>query len=123
MSPLAHYLRGLGYGGVIYFGGFFAFVLTAAVPGSAGVPPVFASVQWLARLGLPEELAFVVWFFAAFSLSVAAAELVRWAFRRLVPSHCPRCEGAAYGRGHWPVLYVCRGCGHCHDTGIREEES
>src|SRR5262245_42825343 len=123
MSPLAHYLRGLRYGGVIYFGGFCAFVLAAVVPGPAGgLPPVVAGVQRLARLGVPEWLGFPALSCAAFGLSVAAAELGRWVFRRLVPACCPRCGGAAYGRGRWPVTYVCRECGHCHDTGIREGE-
>jgi hypothetical protein len=122
MSPLTHYLRGLRYGGFIYFGGFFAFMAACVIPGPAGLPPVFAGVHRLAWLGLPGWLGFPALFFVAFGLSVVAGELVRWAFRRMVPACCPQCGGAAYGRGRWPVLYICRDCGHSHDTGIREGE-
>jgi len=79
-------------------------------------------VHRLAGLGVPEWLGFPALFFVTFGLSVIAAEIVRWIFRRLVPACCPQCGGAAYGRGRWPVLYTCQECGHCHDTGIREGE-
>jgi DNA-directed RNA polymerase subunit RPC12/RpoP len=123
MSPMAHYLRGLACGGAVFFGGFIAFVAAASVPGGGGgAPPVSGGLRLLARLGVPGWLGFPLLFFAAFGLSAGGAELTRRAFRRLVPVRCPECGGRAYGRGTAPVTYVCRHCGHSHDTGIREGE-
>jgi len=122
VSPMTHYLRGFTCGGVVFFGGFAAFVVAAVVPVGDGAPLVLSGLRLLADVGVPEWLGFPVLFFAAFALSAGVAELTRWAFRRLVPAHCPRCGGEAYGRGTAPVAYVCRRCNHYHDTGIREGE-
>jgi hypothetical protein len=122
MSPMAHYLRGRACGRGVFFGGFFAFLVVAFIPGREGAPTVLGALRLLACLGVPDWLGFPVLFFVAFGLSVAGAELTRWAFRRLVPAQCPQCGGKAYGQGTAPVTYGCRGCGYSLDTGIREGE-
>ena len=116
---MAHYLRGFACGGVVFFGGFFAFAFAGFVPINGEAPVL---LRLLARLGVPGGLGFIVLFFTASGLSVGGAELTRWAFQRLMPAHCPQCGGPAYGRASVPVTYVCRRCGHTHDTGIREGE-
>jgi hypothetical protein len=119
MTPMAHYLRGLAYGGVVFFGGFFAFAFAAFLPINGEAPVL---LRLLARSVVPGELGFIVLFFTAFGLSVAGAEKTRWLFGQLVPADCPQCGGHVYGKGRAPVTYVCRCCGHIHDTGIREGE-
>jgi hypothetical protein len=116
---MAHYLRGFGCGGVVFFGGFLAFAFAAFVPINGEAPVL---LRLCAHYGVPSELGFFVLFFTTFGLSVGGAELTRWAFRWLVPAHCPQCGGQAYGKSTAPVTYVCRRCGHTHDTGIREGE-
>ena len=122
MTPLAHYLRGFTYGGLVFFAGFVVLVIFALVPFSNGLPFVLCCLKFLAEHGIPGWLTFPVLFFISFGISVLCAELTRWAYRRLVPASCPECGGQAYGEGRWPVLYVCADCGHVHDTGIREGE-
>jgi hypothetical protein len=117
MDPRAHYLQGFACGAVVFFGGFFAFALGAFVP-FYGEAPVL--LRLCDRYGVPIGLGFFGLFFAIGGLSVGGAELTRWAFRRWVPAQCPQCGGQAYGRATTPVTYVCRRCGHTHDTGIRE---
>jgi hypothetical protein len=119
MNPIVHYLRGFACGGVVFFGGFFTFVFAAYIPINGEAPVLLRLCH---RYGVPGGWGFIVLFFATFGLSVGGAELTRGAFRRLVPAHCPQCGGQAYGRGTAPVTYVCRRCGHTHDTGIREGE-
>jgi hypothetical protein len=122
VTPRAHYYRGFALGGVIFFSVPVAFVVTTFIPVQNRAPITIQLVQFLARHGLPEWLGFATLFFGAFGLSVGGAEFTRWAFRRLVPAQCPQCGENAYGQGRWPVIYVCRSCGHTHDTGIREGE-
>jgi hypothetical protein len=119
MNPRAHYFRGFACGGVVFFGGLFAFALVAFVPFNGEAPVLLRLCD---RWGVPSVLGFFGLFFATCGLSVGGAELTRWAFRQLVPARCPQCGGQAYGRGTAPVTYVCRCCGHIHDTGIREGE-
>jgi len=119
MSPMDHYRRGLALAGVVFFGGFLAFAAAAFVPLGGG-PPLL--LRLAGALGARGGAVYPAMFFAAFSVSVGGAELLRWAHRRRVPARCPRCDGEAYARGTWPVRYVCRRCSHAHDTGIREGE-
>ena len=119
MTPMEHYRRGLTLAGLVFFGGFFAFAGAAFVPVGGG-PPLL--LRLAAGLNAPAWAVYAALFFAAFALSVGGAEAVRWAHRRRVPARCPRCDGEAYARGTWPVMYVCRRCSHAHDTGIREGE-
>jgi hypothetical protein len=119
MNPREHYLRGFACGAIVFFGGCFAFAFAAFVPINGEAPLLLRLCD---RYGVSSGWGFVVLFFITGGLSVGAAELTRWAFRRLVPAHCPQCGGRAYGRGRAPVTYLCRDCGHTHDTGIREGE-
>jgi len=119
MTPMEHYRRGLTLAGLVFFGGFFAFAGAAFVPVGGG-PPLL--LRLAAGLNAPAWGVYAALFFGAFALSVGGAEAVRWAHRRGVPARCPQCGGDAYGRGTWPVMYVCRRCSHAHDTGIREGE-
>ena len=119
MKPIGHYFRGFAWGGLVFFGGFFAFAFAAFVPINGEAPVL---LRLCTRYGVPGGLGFFVMFFATFGLSVGGAELTRWVFRRLVPAQCPQCGGESYGRATTPVTYVCQRCGHTHDTGIREGE-
>jgi hypothetical protein len=119
---MAHYLRGLVYGGVVFLGGGGAVMVVAFLPGPDGAPNAVRGLRLLANVGIPEWLGYVVGFFALFGLLVTCAELTRWAYRRLVPARCPECGGETYGQGRAPVIYLCRDCGHRHDTGICEGE-
>jgi len=119
MQPLAADDVAAALAGVVFFGGFFAFAAAAYVPVGGG-PPLL--LRLAAGLNAPAWAVYAALFFAAFALSVGGAEAVRWAHRRRVPARCPRCDGEAYARGTWPVMYVCRRCSHAHDTGIREGE-
>jgi hypothetical protein len=117
MDPRAHYLRGFACGAVVFFGGFLLFAFAAFVPLN-GEPPIL--LRLCAYLGVSSGWGFILVFFLTFAVSVGGAELTRWAFRRFVPACCPQCGGKAYGKATTPVTYVCRACGHTHDTGIRE---
>ncbi|MFT7676277.1 MAG: hypothetical protein ACI8QC_000247 [Planctomycetota bacterium] len=48
--------------------------------------------------------------------------LVRVVFRCLLFARCPqpRCGGRSYARGSKPITYVCKSCGHVHETGVSE---
>ena len=52
--------------------------------------------------------------------AVAGMALPRAVFRRLVRARCPECGGPADRRDGRPITYVCRSCGHVHDTGVRD---
>jgi hypothetical protein len=118
VNPTAHYLWGHVYGQVAFSVGFIALLAATLVPGWGDEPPMPRGVRLLADLGVPLGLCFPALFFGAAALAVGAGGLTRWAFRRLVPAHCPRCGGRAYGQGDAPVTYLCWGCGHRHDTGL-----
>jgi hypothetical protein len=125
VTPRAHYFRGFWLGSLVFFGGFVVLAVAVFVPMPNNLPIALQGVQLLTRQGVPDWLAwlgFLALAIATFGLSVGGAEFTRWAFRRLVPAECPQCGGNAYGQGSWPVTYVCRCCGHVHDTGIREGE-
>lgn len=36
----------------------------------------------------------------------------------LIPARCPNCSGPTYCRDSRPIKFVCRACGHIHNTGI-----
>jgi hypothetical protein len=59
----------------------------------------------------------VVIFLAA---AVAGMALPRAVFRGLVRARCGQCGGRAVRRDGRPITYVCRSCGHVHDTGVRD---
>ena len=48
--------------------------------------------------------------------------LPRTLFRRLIPARCPApgCAGGAYATGSHPITYICRRCGHIHETSVSE---
>lgn len=52
--------------------------------------------------------------------AVAGMALPRAVFRRLVRARCGQCGGRADPRDGRPITYVCRSCGHVHDTGVRD---
>lgn len=47
-----------------------------------------------------------------------AATTVPRMLMALLPARCPVCAGPAFCRGSRPIRFVCRSCGHEHDTGI-----
>jgi hypothetical protein len=52
--------------------------------------------------------------------AVAGMALPRAVFRSLVRARCAQCGGPADRRDGRPITYVCRLCGHVHDTGVRD---
>jgi hypothetical protein len=71
---------------------------------------------------LPTWVVYLLAWAAAWVLVIGGSELARAIYRRRVAAACPQCGGPAYRRSRQLVRYVCRGCGHAHDTGIRERE-
>lgn len=53
-----------------------------------------------------------------FGLSIfGPVMLVRVLFRCMFFA---RCGGRSYARGSRPITYVCKSCGHVHETGVSE---
>jgi hypothetical protein len=120
---MQHYLREWRWGAKAFIGSAFFLFAAGWAPVPGPEPAWVGALLFLTRLGAPGWLAFLLLAAAAFAAVITCAELMRAAYRRFVPATCPTCGGPAYGEGREPVLYVCRHCGHRHDTGIRESQT
>jgi hypothetical protein len=118
MSPMKHHAWACRLGLLAVLAGG---ALVAMAFFSRGFNGQFLLVQWaglLSDAGLYRPLAhFILWALALAFLGFCFAA-VMVAFCRYVPASCPQCGGAAYWQSEDTVAYVCRGCGHRHDTGI-----
>ncbi len=56
-------------------------------------------------------------FFGAFILGYLMPRLV---MKYVISARCPQCGGGARFRGGRPISYVCRECGHDHQTNVYE---
>jgi Zn ribbon nucleic-acid-binding protein len=124
MSPRDHYTRAVWLGGGVFFGSGISLFALGAAPLFGGVPNVLWCVKHLEVIGVPAWLGFFLLLFAYFAVIITAAEMTRWAFRRIYAARCPECGAElAYWQPGETVVYVCRGCGHRNDLGFRDEAS
>ncbi|MCA9310769.1 MAG: hypothetical protein KDA21_06155 [Phycisphaerales bacterium] len=72
----------------------------------------------------PFGLPFMVAALALPLILIPAVMLPRVVFRRLIAARCPndQCRGPAYATGSSPIRYVCRRCGHDHETAVSEAD-
>lgn len=65
--------------------------------------------------GVPPMIAFL----GAFLLGYGIPMIL---FRFFIHASCPKCQGRSFFLGGSPLKYLCKDCGHVHNTRIHESD-